>query len=183
MFTTAQKAIFHIVASSLVGVGLGVYSAVAQYAASGNFNLGQALSFFGLTFVSGLASAGVSIWHSVQASPALPQAENDTVNQVLDFLSKDFGDFLNQHFGHVGDRLKALEDAIANHSHTPLPTPLDPSRVSVNVPQMPSNVVQLPFPPQGTASVPMSSLVVTPSAPQPQAPILTTLPTLQAMPK
>lgn len=185
MLTTAQKAIFHIVASAIVGVGVSTYTAVMEYASSGNVNLGQVLSYLGIVLVGGIGSAGVSIWHSVASSPALPQAESDTASQVLDFLSKDFAQFVDGHFGHLGERLQALEASVANHSHVSLPTP-----------PAPSNVVQIPFPPQGTMSqftggvIPSGQIAIVGDAggpnimaPQPQAPLLGTIPNLAAVPR
>lgn len=163
--TASQLTMLHAGESALASASLTVGAGVYQYITSQSLNFPALLAFLGATFLGAMAM----IYKSLLANPALPQAESDTANEIKDFVGNEFAQFVNHHFGNLGDRLKGIEDSIANHSHTPASAP--------------SNVVQLPFPPQGTASVPISSLVVTPSAPQPQAPILTTLPTLQAMPK
>lgn len=181
--TASQLTILHAGESALASASLTVGAGVYQYITSQSLNFPALLAFLGATFLGAMAM----IYKSLLANPALPQAEADTANEVKAFLGNEFADFVNGHFSGVVQRIKALETTVANHSAP-----------------APSSVVQLPFPnptlastagvPQVafsgpatftnansanmTASVPSPSLVVTP---QPQAPMLGTIPTLQAV--
>lgn len=178
--TASQLALMHAVESALVSAVLTIGAALYQYITSHSLDIPGLLAFLGTAFLGAM----FMVYKSVIANPALPQAESDTANEIKDFVGNEFAQFVNQHMGFLGDRLKAIEEAIANHSHTPLPAPSTLAQGGVIKPGTMA-IVGDGTPPLVVPSFSGSTVTNVPvqPAPQPQAPMLNTFPTLTAVPK
>ena len=81
--TKSEIIILHIIVSTALASIVGVLDVSAQYYYQHNLDLWQTLLFAGPTLVGSFGAMRLAIWHAVQASPALPQAEQDLAQQAL----------------------------------------------------------------------------------------------------
>lgn len=176
--TASQAALLHTVESAAASAILTIGAAIYQEVTTHGINIPGLLTVLGIAFLGAMSM----VYKSMMADPNFQQAENDTANEVKDFIGNEFAQFVGGHLNGLSQQVKALEATVANHSHAPLAAPSAPSQVP-----------QLAFPVPGTAAtggnvvqltnggVPFSGATVTNVPVQPQAPMLGTIPTLQAV--
>lgn len=120
----AQAALWHAGESAISSTMITLIIGVWQQLATGATNWGELFTIFGGGFVAALGL----VYKSVLASPDLKQAEEDTAEEVKNFLSNEFSQFVNSHFAGVAQRFSGLESLLANHTHAQLPSALAPSQ-------------------------------------------------------
>lgn len=81
--TPAEIVILHVIVSTALASIVGVLNIGAQYYYAHNLDLWQTLLFVGPTLIGSLGAMRLAVWHAVQSSPALAQAEQDLGNQAL----------------------------------------------------------------------------------------------------
>lgn len=81
--TSAQMTILHLIFATCIAAIIGAISAATQYYFSHGQDLWLTLVFFGSTLATTFGALRYAVWHAVQSSPALPQAEKDTESQAM----------------------------------------------------------------------------------------------------
>lgn len=164
--TAAQLTLWHGVTALISGSAVSSSMAVVQYTTAHGVNIGQDVSYGLLVLLAAIPTLAVSIYHLVQSSPVLPQAEKDTeaqAQQVGEHVIQQLGPWFQVHFANVMGSLKGMEQSLANHAHVPVPTPLAPS----SVPQLPFQITNASVPTTPPASTSMlNTFPLIPSVPK-----------------
>lgn len=166
--TPAQLTLWHGVTALISGSATSSTMAIFQYTSTHGVNIGQDVSYGLLVLLAAIPTLAVSIYHLVQKSPALPQAEKDTeaqAQQVGEHVIKQLGPWFEAHFANVGKYLSNMEQSLANHAHVP----------ASSVPQLPFQVTSASVPTTPPASVVNSAT--------PTTTMLNTFPLMPAVPK
>jgi len=112
--TPAQATILHLIVSAFVAGIIGALSSGIQYYYAHGQDLWLTLVFIGTSFPITFGAIRVAVWHAVQSSPALPQAEHDLGQQALQLAQQAMANVEN---------LAANVAPLFTHTH---PTPAQP---------------------------------------------------------
>lgn len=137
--TPAQLALWHAITALVGGSAVSSGMAIFQYVSMHGVNVGQDVSYGLMVLLSAATLLPVSIYHLIQKSPALPQAEKDTeaqAQQVGEHVLRQLGPWFEAHFANVGKYLNNMEQSLANHAHVP----------ASSVPQLPFQVTSASVP-------------------------------------
>lgn len=143
----AQAALLHTGESAASSALMTLVVGIWQSLATGQVHWSQMAVVFGSGFIGALGL----IYKSVKASPALPQAETDTTNQ----LASEAHSLAMTALNHIEAIWPAIHTLNTQQAATKAAQPVAP----VSVPQV-------PFPPVGPANIPAQGPTVTYTPPQ-----------------
>lgn len=148
--TQAQYAVLHAVLSAAVATMIGAATLATQYYFNNGQDLWLALAFFVAALPTTFGALRYAVWHALQTSAALPQAEADTASQV----ANEANQLARQALARIEQTWPAIRDL-----------QLTLSSASVRTPSPFAPVTQLV--PQGPLSSTSAATMVMPKAPQP----------------
>lgn len=152
--------LLHVIWSGIFGLILSGGTAVFQYNTVHGINVEQDATLFALTMLTGLGSTLIATWHNIQASPALPVAEQEAETTIATGASQ----LAQSAHARIDQIIASLQSHMQEHAvviqKTPTPSALSPVRLE-------------PMPVQ---SMPVAA--TTPNTPPVDAVPLTTIPAM-----